>query len=491
MPQKNLSLAEIRTAVPEIAWHNYADTVITNIQHDSRKVTSGSLWIGTEEKTDAKEQHLQDALQRGAAAVIVAALPLCSAALPVGVSACPSQVLSRLSALVWGAPARRLTIAGITGTNGKTTTSYLLHSFLQAAGHPTGLLGTTGYFYGRHSFAAPNTTPEALVLHEHFARMVENGITHVSMEVSSHSLSLKRVADIEFRAAVFTNLGRDHLDYHQNMEQYREAKAILFRSLAKDAHALLNQDDPASKYFQEHCQGICHSFGLSEQAEFHVRHLRFEGMHSYFTLVTPQGQLEAVLPLPGAYNVYNALAAAACALTLGVSLPQIVESMRKFSGVPGRMEQITCGQPFIVLVDYAHTPEAMQACLGTLAQVKKRRLLVVFGCGGDRDPGKRPQMGKIASQCADYTWVTSDNPRTEQPEKITGQIVAGFATSQYQVIVNREQAILSALQAAQPDDIVVIIGKGHETGQIIGKQTFPFDDRDVARACLEKLGFHR
>ena len=491
MPSQSLTLEQIRRELPGIEWHNYRTLEIKDIQQDSRKVTAGSLFVALDGTKARGKDYLQDAVAKGAAAVVAdeyCELPS-GQAIPFGIAQDPRDAIAALAALFWGYPARKLCFVGITGTNGKTTTAFLVRSIFEAAGYRVALLGTVGYFYGDHCFEAPNTTPDVLTLQQHFAHIVAEGISHVVMEVSSHSLTQKRVAQIPFQAAIFTNLGRDHLDYHETIENYRDAKTLLFRGLTNQAQAILNGDDPQSPYFRKVCPAHCHLFGLESGHEVTARDIRYEHLDSVFELITNAATTRVKLQLPGFYNIYNALAATTAASSLGIPLDIIRTGLEKLTGVPGRMEKIEAGQPFGVIVDYAHTPNAMEAALTTLAKIKRHRLLVVFGCGGDRDQGKRPQMGAVAARCADLTWVTSDNPRSEAPEKIAEQVVAGFTGQPYHLALDREEAICQALGAARDGDIVAIVGKGHETYQLIGKQVLPFDDRQVARDCLKRLGF--
>jgi UDP-N-acetylmuramoyl-L-alanyl-D-glutamate--2,6-diaminopimelate ligase len=482
-------LDEIRQALPEVTWHNYQNVKITGVQQDSRKVTGGSLFTAIKGAKAHGNDYIADALRRGAVAIISeesqpVAVPT---KVPLGVANEARDLVARLGALWSDYAARQLTVIGITGTNGKTTTAFMMHSILQAGGRPSALLGTIGYWYGQEFFPAPNTTPDVLFLHEHFARMRTMGITHVAMEVSSHSLVQKRVAEIPFTAAIFTNLGRDHLDYHATVENYRDAKGLLFAGLAPQAHAVLNGNDATSDHFCRLTKAKVHRFGINGEAEICATDIHYSGLSTSFTLSMPSVCVSVAINFPGLYNVYNALGAAGAAWALGIPPDAIAAGLADLQGVPGRMEQVDEGQPFLVVVDYAHTPNAMEAALSTLYKIKRQRLFVVFGCGGDRDQGKRPQMGKIAAQYGDFTWITSDNPRTEPPEKIAKQIAEGVGNAPHLVVLDREEAIRRILEAAQPNDIVVIAGKGHETEQIIGKQVLPFDDRAVARKYLRQL----
>lgn len=497
-----LSLEKIRREMPEIQWLNYRDVEVSGIGYDSRKAVPGCLFVALRGEKFNGEDFAREAVTRGAVAV-VAESDLSLAGVPFGVVPCAREALAKLGAIWWDRPSRRLTMVGITGTNGKTTTSLLLADMLQGAGHRTGLIGTIGYRCGNEWLDTSHTTPEPLTLQENLARMAGEGITHVVMEVSSHSLDQNRVSQIDFRAAIFTNLGRDHLDYHKTREEYLQAKSLLFRSLPTDSWAILNADDSAVQFLAQATTARKVFFSvLQSRASLEressspppdavfARNICFSGTDSSFELVSPQGTASVSAPLPGIYNIYNILASASCALAMGVSFPEICAAVKGIR-VPGRMEVVDEGQPFVVLIDYAHTPDALSAVLTALRSGRQGKLILVFGCGGDRDKGKRPQMGAIACRYADHTWVTSDNPRSESPEEIAYQICEGFSRRNYTTSLDRREAIFAALQSAGPDDVVLIAGKGHETYQLIGQKKLPFSDREVTRGCLAELGFSK
>jgi UDP-N-acetylmuramoyl-L-alanyl-D-glutamate--2,6-diaminopimelate ligase len=406
------------------------------------------------------------------------------------------EALARLADAYFDRPSRALTVVGITGTNGKTTTSLLVNALLEAAGHSTGLIGTIQYRIGAEARTAGQTTPEAVELQSLLAEMVESGVSAVAMEVSSHALALHRVDGVEFDIAVFTNLTQDHLDFHFTFEAYRAAKARLFALLSGSAKrrrtAVVNSDDPASRSMITGLDLPLISFGLGESSD--VRPRRFDSAIGgvRMDVETPRGALEIQSPLIGEHNVMNLLGAVGVGLALDMDLPTISQALGRVSSVPGRFERVEAGQPFLVIVDYAHTPDALTRVLTAARKLVSGggRLAVVFGCGGDRDRGKRPLMGAIAARLADHVWVTSDNPRSERPDAIIEEIVAGIPpgeapASRHVKIPDRKAAIQRALEWARAGDVVVIAGKGHETYQIIGADVLPFDDREVARAALE------
>jgi UDP-N-acetylmuramoyl-L-alanyl-D-glutamate--2,6-diaminopimelate ligase len=403
--------------------------------------------------------------------------------------------LARLAGAFYGHPSRQLTLVGITGTNGKTTTSYLIEALLRAGGLATGVIGTIQYVLGDETRPAGQTTPEALDLQSMLAHMRDGGVRGVAMEVSSHALALARADGLAFDVAVFTNLTQDHLDFHGTLESYRLAKRRLFELLAGSPKptrtAVVNGDDPAGATMVSGLDLTALTFGLGASARVRaVEHASsLEGIR--MTVETPRGRVGLTSPLIGEHNVMNLLGAVATGLALGLEPPAIAQALAAVGTVPGRFEQVRAGQPFLVIVDYAHTPDALERVLTTARKLTRRRLGVVFGCGGDRDRGKRPIMGGIAARLCDRVWVTSDNPRSERPEVIIDEVVAGVrraepAASRYATEPDRAAAIGEALAWADPGDTVVIAGKGHETYQIIGADVLPFDDRDVARRILSE-----
>jgi UDP-N-acetylmuramoyl-L-alanyl-D-glutamate--2,6-diaminopimelate ligase len=475
---------------------------VTGVAYDSRKVTAGELFVAIPGFKQDGRRFAADALAHGATIVVAEGedpLPGTGAARVLVPSA--REALARLADAYHRHPSRRLTVIGITGTNGKTTTSLLVEALLAAEGRPTGVIGTIEYRVGHHVESASQTTPEALELQDLLARMVGANVGGVAMEVSSHALALHRVDGIEFDVAVFTNLTQDHLDFHRTLESYRDAKARLFALLAAGRKprraAVVNVDDPAGAAMivaasaDPRVQRI--TFGLSERADLRPR--RWEsGMDGIrLQAASARGAVEIVSPLVGEHNVMNLLGAVGVGLALDMEPRRIGEILSGVSTVPGRFERVEAGQGFLVVVDYAHTPDALENVLGTARKLLRpgARLGVVFGCGGDRDRGKRPIMGGIAARLADRAWVTSDNPRSERPEAILAEIETGIpadAAGRHESVVDRRQAIRSAVRWARAGDVVVIAGKGHETYQIIGGTTLPFDDRDVARAALVERG---
>ena len=484
-------------ALPEKTVLGALPEAVRGVAYDSRKVGPGELFVAVPGLKQDGRRFIADALGRGAAAVVFEGPdPLGGTATArIGVPSC-REALARLAGAYHGNPSQALTVIGITGTNGKTTTSYLVEALLRAGGRKTGLLGTIQYRIGGEAQPAGQTTPEAVELQALLARMVAERVTAVAMEVSSHALALHRVDGIEFDVAVFTNLTQDHLDFHGTLEDYRGAKTRLFRLLAESHKprrtAVINHDDPAGAQMLDALGARAVeviTFGMSPGAR--VRPRAFSSGMGGISLEaeSPRGMVRVASPLVGEHNVMNLLGAIGVGLAIEMEPDAIGAALSAVRIVPGRFERIEAGQPFLVVVDYAHTPDALERTLATARKLVAPggRLAAVFGCGGDRDRGKRPLMGGIAARLADRVWVTSDNPRSERPEAIIAEIVTGIpraALDRHVTIPDRKAAIRSALEWARPGDVVVLAGKGHETYQIVGSEVLPFDDRTIAREAL-------
>jgi UDP-N-acetylmuramoyl-L-alanyl-D-glutamate--2,6-diaminopimelate ligase len=474
------------------------DPRITGLDYDSRRVKPGWCFVAMHGETTDGNRYIDVALQAGAVAVV-------SDSLPPGPGVAWAQVahgrraLARLSANFYGHPAERLSITGITGTNGKTTTSFLLNAMLSQSERKAALLGTVEYRIGDEVLPAPHTTPEALELNQTFARAVEASCTEVAMELSSHALEQQRVHGVPFDVAVFTNLTRDHLDYHGSMEDYFASKAILFQGCGTEPPrvAIINVED---EYGQK-LLGLCRkqtelfTYGVDD-GDFHARDLSIENAGVKFSLVTPEHEIPLRSPLLGRVNVYNLIAASAAAWAREVEPSAIAGAADRLASVPGRFERVDVGQPFTVIVDYAHTDDALRNLTNVarqfLAQRRGRgRVITVFGCGGDRDRDKRPLMGEAAGHGSDFVVLTSDNPRSENPVDILNDALPGLQRGGtcYTTEPDRRSAIALAIHEAQPGDIVLIAGKGHEKVQVTRDGTSPFDDVEVARDALLDAGY--
>jgi UDP-N-acetylmuramoyl-L-alanyl-D-glutamate--2,6-diaminopimelate ligase len=402
------------------------------------------------------------------------------------------QALASLAAGFYGHPSGQVCLIGVTGTNGKTTSTYLLEAALQAHGWTPGVIGTVSYRYAGHEQPAAQTTPAADELQRLLREMADAGVSHCAMEVSSHALVQDRVGGCRFAAALFTNLTQDHLDYHADMADYYAAKARLFTAY-RPGVAVLNRDDPAGeKLMRETCAPVV-TYGFSPQADVSVEGLDMNVAGSALTVRVHRQRFSVHSPLMGQHNVYNILGVLATATGLGLEPERTIHGIEGLRTVPGRFERLDAGQPFSVLVDYAHTDDALRNVLQAVRGIATARLIVVFGAGGDRDRGKRPRMGRVAAEYADIAVLTSDNPRTEDPMAIIRAIEAGYRdigrASACCIVEDRRRAIHEAIGLAQAGDMVVIAGKGHEAYQLIGAQRFPFDDRQVAAQALQALGY--
>jgi len=483
-------LADLVARLPGAALAADPQTVVTHVTHDSRQVQPGSAFVAVRGLTTDGNQFIDAAARKGAAVVVSESEP--AAGVPWVRVPDARVALALLSAAVLGDPARSLRLVGVTGTNGKTTTAYLIDAALRAQGERVGLLGTVQYRIGNRVTESVRTTPESSDLQVLFREMVDAGCTYAVLEVSSHSLELKRVHGCEFEVAVFTNLTRDHLDFHGDMERYFAAKRVLFDSLLReDGTAIVNADDDRAGALAAVSRGRVWTYGLDRPADLRARDVRLSLEGTRFHVDSPAGSFEVQTPLLGRFNVSNLLAAFGASLALGVAPQKALVGLRSLGGVPGRLERVDAGQDFTVVVDYAHTDDALKNLLETIRELGPRRIITVFGCGGDRDKTKRPLMGAVASRLSDVVVVTSDNPRSEPPESILEEIQRGMnggRGAERHVIVDRREAIARAVEMAGSGDAVVIAGKGHETYQVLRDRTIPFDDRQVARHVLGGRG---
>lgn len=470
------------------------DKEILAIEHDSRKVKAGTLFAAIVGATVDGHDFIAQAIKQGATALLVER----DIAAPEGVSVLKVQdVKKALKVIVpyfYDYPSRKMRMIGITGTNGKTTTSYITRAILRNAGFKVGLIGTIQIMVEDEVLPIHNTTPDVVDLQATLALMAQRGMDYVVMEVSSHALDQERVIGCEFDTAVFTNLTQDHLDYHKTLENYKQAKAKLFASLHTDGDhkkgktAVVNADDAAGAAMLEKADCQHMTYGIEHKAAIAASSIDVTAGGANFTLSGDFGKMELKLKITGIFNVYNVMAAVGAALAEKIEPAKIKATLETFQSVPGRFELVDEGQDFSVIVDYAHTPDGLENILHTARQIAKKRIITVFGCGGDRDRTKRPIMGKIAAQLSDVVIATSDNPRTEDPEFILSQVEEGvkeaLGDKEHQKITDRRSAIFRAIELAKPQDIVVIAGKGHENYQILKEETIHFDDKEVAREAI-------
>ncbi len=462
------------------------NTSITGIAYRSGRVRPGDAFFCVPGFAADGHDFAAEAVERGARALVVQRRLGGLAHVPQVVVPDTRSALAHASAAFYAHPSRDVRVAGITGTNGKTTTTYLLDSIARAAGSQTGIIGTVETRIGEERLPAGRTTPESADLQNTLSRMRDAEVDVVSMEVSSHAIDLRRVDAMHFAVAAFTNLTQDHLDYHHTVEEYFAVKRSLFTELDVAAR-VVNIDDAHGAGMALDLPDVL-TVGRADDAEIRAEDEVLYADRATFTLATPTGSIPVELPLAAEYNVSNALVAAGCAIALDIPLDRIAEGLAGAPQVPGRLERVECGQPFSVFVDYAHTPDSLEKAISAVHDVTPGRVIVVFGCGGDRDPEKRPLMGAAAGRVADMSVITSDNPRSEDPVGIILQIEDGIRALEaaYEVEVDRRAAIARAFEQAAPGDAVLIAGKGHEDYQIFADRTIHFDDREVAREELKR-----
>ena len=489
---RTLLLSELLARVPQVL-AAHGDVAVSGIASDSRVVRPGDLFIAYRGFEADGHEYIAPALAKGAAAVVFddPRHETTVEGVPWARVADARRACAELAATWFGDPSAELLLAGVTGTNGKTTTTFFIDAILAAAGMRGCVLGTLGYGPVEDRVEAPRTTPDAIELQRWLRRMADEDCDGVAMEVSSHSLVLSRPWRCAFDAVVFTNLSQDHLDFHPDLDSYLDAKLLLFTEYASDERkrtvGAVNLDDPFGPRLAAGARCPIIGFGLGPECDVRAVEPAMGAAGSRFTLALPGGRVPVELKLPGAFNVYNALAGAAAGHALAIEPEAIAAGLEAMTAVPGRFERVDAGQRFEIVVDYAHTPQALDNVLRVARQLEPARLICVFGCGGDRDPDKRPRMGHIATELADFTIITSDNPRSEEPMAIIEAISAGVVGESYAVEPDRRAAIRMALEMARPGDLVLIAGKGHEGYQIFADRTIDFDDRQVARELAAEL----
>ncbi len=474
----------LRDVLPHATWHGGSDVVVSSVSADSQACQPGDAFVALSGRKHDGHDFIAEAIARGAQ-VVIAERPLGGLSVPVCQVRSSGEAYGRLCQALVGYPSRRVKTIGVTGTNGKTTVTYLIASLLEHAGFRPGVLGTLGYCDRREMHPASHTTPPAHTLATWLGRMRTNGCTHAVMEVSSHSLTQARVAGVEFDTVCVTNVRHDHLDYHGSLTGYKEAKRKIFKHLKPEGIAVLNADDPGSISYLGDAAGPVLTVGMNEMAEVSATIIEQRINEQTFLLTVGDDTVTVRSHLIGTHNILNSLVAVAVGLGYGIDLNTMARGLEDVRVMPGRLERLECGQPYGVFVDYAHTPDALSNCLDTLRPLTKGRLICVFGAGGDRDKLKRPLMGRVVDAKSDLAIVTSDNPRGEPAGVIANEILAGFRPHKKgKVILDRAAAIEWALSEARPGDCVLIAGKGHENYQIIGNKRIPFDDRDVVRSAL-------
>ena len=491
-----MQLQELADSLCPLRIEGSLEREVTGLAYDSRRVLPGMVFVAVPGRRTDGHEFVSDAVDRGACAVVCQRNGLALQKAARIKVADTREALARAAVVFYQNPSTRLRVIGVTGTSGKTIVAFLIKHLLETAGLRCGLIGTIRYEIGDRMIPAQRTTPEALEVQQMLAQMVRAGCQACVMEVSSHALDQKRTVGVEFDLGVFTNLTPDHLDYHGTMEDYFLAKRKLFCALergGKTSGAVINLDDPfGTRLARETEAKIRLTYSLLQEATLHARAIQLSRDATRMTVHTPRGQFTCRLPLIGRHNAYNALAAVGAGLFLELPLPVIRKALATAAPVPGRLEPVSAGQPFGAFVDYAHTDDALRNALTALREITPDRLLLTFGCGGNRDAGKRPRMGAVAAELADFTLLTSDNPRRESADQILAQIAAGFGRApgeRFRLERDRQRAIDEVLRLARPGDTVLIAGKGHETYQEFADTVVPFDDRLHVRETLEVLGW--
>jgi len=491
-------LRELVALLAEFEVQGSLDREITHMTCDSRQVKAGSLFIALSGSKVDGHDYAAVACRQGAAAIIASRELAVEPGVTVITVPDTRLAMQKCAAYFFDYPSRKLRLIGVTGTSGKTTTTYLIRAILMRAGFRVGVIGTINNIIDQQVLPVKNTTPDVVDLQALFSDMVDAGVQYVVMEVSSHALVLNRVRGTEFDVGVYTNLSREHMDFHHTFDNYIAAKAELFRLVSSPEAtkggktAVVNIDDAAAPAMLQSADCRHITYGVSHSADLKAENIDVKASGAAFTVTGPFGVLSLNLKITGVFNVYNTLAAIGAAIAEGVDVGIIKAALEEFSSVPGRFERVDEGQPFTVIVDYAHKPDGLENILKTARQFAKKRIIVVFGCGGDRDRTKRPIMGKLAMEYGDVVIATSDNPRSEEPTEILREIEQGLlegrnAEKGYEIIVDRRTAIAKALSLAAEDDVVIIAGKGHETYQILKGGTIDFDDREVAREIIREM----
>ncbi len=464
-----------------------ADLKVKGITCNSKAVKKNFIFVAIKGNRQDGCCFIKEAIANGASCVVVQGRPP-AIKIPAGVNLIPvkhsRKFLAEACAEFYGHPSQNLKVIGITGTNGKTTVAYLIEAIAKEAKYGCGVIGTISHRFKHKVIIAKNTTPGAQENQEYLSKMCSQGIRYCAMEVSSHALDQERVAGINFSHAIFTNLTQDHLDYHKNLENYFQAKAKLFRGLSKSSVGIINQDDPNSRRLRKLTNAKIITYGIKNKSYVSAGDIKFSIQGSRFTLVAPKIKTKIKVHLIGRYNIYNILAAIAWGISENIAFRDIKSAIEKFITVPGRLERVSCKRGCSIFVDYAHTPDALFNVITSLRPLVSGKIIVIFGCGGERDKLKRPKMGKIVTQLADYAIITSDNPRSENPSRIIKDISKGIRTNNYRVIPDRLKAIKAGLCLAQKDDCLIIAGKGHENSQILRNKVLYFNDRKAVQKCL-------
>ena len=477
---------------PRIYPSGLIDFCVKGITCNSKNIQDNFIFIAIKGNREDGHKFIPEAIDRGAKAIIVQSSKFkvqSSKKIQFIKVKDTRQAQALLAAEFYGNPSGKIKVVGVTGTNGKTTITYLLEALIKECGSHPAVIGTVNYRFKDRLFPSKNTTPGPIEIQSMLAQMLKVGVDYAVMEVSSHALDQARTKGINFYSAIFTNLTQDHLDYHKTLENYFQSKARLFRNMSRESFVIINNDSAHGRRLKRLTPAKIITYGIDQPADITARDIKYDIRYTEFVLDTAKGKIGLKTRLIGRHNVYNVLAAIAWALNEGMRLAVIKSALEKFSFVPGRLERIDSGGSFCVFVDYAHTPDALENAVRALKQLSQNRVIVVFGCGGERDKTKRPKMGRCVTELADYCIITNDNPRSEDPQRIINDIEKGINKDNYSVVFERFDAISQALNMAKSGDSVLIAGKGHENYQILRDRVLSFDDREAARRCLELMNY--
>jgi UDP-N-acetylmuramoyl-L-alanyl-D-glutamate--2,6-diaminopimelate ligase len=481
-----MKLKKLITGLPIEIYKGGQDIEITGLCIHSKLVAPGNLFIAKKGSVDDGSKYIEEAIDSGAVAVLSdLPNPFLKNSVQL-IHPNPAEVEAELAARFYNNPSKSLFVIGITGTNGKTTTSYLIKHFLDQLGIACGLIGTIEYIIGSYHFEAKLTTPDIITNQKLLKEMVKQGCLASVIEVSSQGLAQDRCKYIDFDVAIFTNLTQDHLDYHKTMEAYANEKAKLFNSLDPHKIAIVNYESPWTAVITQQCKAPLLTYGFSQEADLYADAIQLSACNTEFRVHYRSEQADFKSNLIGRYNILNSLCAIGTCLAKGIPLRNLPPLLNTFKPVSGRLEKVETSRKLNIFVDYAHTPDALEKVLACLREIKQGKIITVFGCGGDRDRGKRAKMGKAAEEGSDFTIITSDNPRSEVPQTICSEIASGFSRTDFTIIVDRKEAIAKAIEMASGKDLILIAGKGHETYQHFSFQTIPFDDRKVAQELANR-----
>lgn len=493
----------IKSLGTDINYSNLPDFEVSGISCNSKNIKENFVFVAVKGTRENGDKFIPEAIERGARAVLVQGSHTSRNGIPTmsGKGEKSSKrvalievkdtrkALAKLAAEFYGHPSLKIKVVGITGTNGKTTVSYLIEALLKEAGALPSVIGTINYRFKDRVIPPKNTTPGPIEIESMLAEMLKEGIDYTIMEVSSHALDQARTCGINFHSAIFTNLTLDHLDYHKTLENYFKVKSRLFKNINPKSFVVVNNDDRFGERIKRKTRAKIITYGIENNADIRAEDIRFDCQHTAFRLISPRGEIDFTSRLIGRYNVYNILAAVAWAEEENIDSRVIKSAIERFFQVPGRLERIDFQGDFSVFVDYAHTEDALKNVIQTLRNLSKGRLIVVFGCGGERDKTKRPKMGRVVSELSDYAIITNDNPRSENPQDIINDIKRGVRKTNLCVIPERAEAIKKSLSLAKTGDIVLVAGKGHEDYQLIKDRVIHFDDREVIRECLKSMNY--